>query len=52
MISIRIRAICKRAEADGKYRLKIHLKQPTLAFLSFLINAKSFSAIPGESIPS
>ena len=41
----------KRAEAVGKYRLKIHLKQANPAFLSFISTIKAFSAIPKESVP-
>ncbi len=48
---IRLLSLVKRAEANGKYTLKIHLKKPSPAFLSFLINIRSFSVIPKESIP-
>ncbi len=41
----------KRAEAAGKYKLKIHLKQANPAFLSFISTIKAFSAIPKESVP-
>ena len=41
----------KLAEAVGKYRLKIHLKQANPAFLSFISTIKAFSAIPTESVP-
>ncbi len=48
---IRLLRSVEEAETSGKYTLKIHLKKPNPAFLSFLINIKAFSAIPKESIP-
>ena len=47
---IRILSSVKGAEADGKYTLKIRLKKPNPAFLSFLINIRAFSAIPKGSV--
>lgn len=48
---IRLLRTVQRAETDGKYTLKIRLKKPNPAFLSFLISIKAFSAVPKESIP-
>ena len=48
---IRFLRTVNQVETEGKYTLRMRLKKPNPAFLSFLTSIRAFSAVPKESLP-
>ena len=43
-------SVIDRVEIEGKYTVKVHLKKPSVPFLTDLTSIQSFSVVPKESV--